>query len=400
MRNIKAVFFDFDNTIVDYVKSDIDSLRIVAEALPITIDKDAFINIAVEQIMKFHDLVSDGKVEPRDIHNYRLYNTLKYFDIEWKKEYLDIYLQHFIKSTVCFSGVEAVVRYLYGKVKLGILSNAYNSEEQKQRIGNTGIAGYFDDIVVCADIDAYKPTKEAFLYLVDRYGLAPSDCLYIGDSEEYDIKGAKNAGLYTIKMFHNPLKSNSAADFICGDFEDLFKLLAEKLVVMGDMKTTDDIFLKECARDIVLEDVSKHTMQLIWFLNNDDRLGNYLGSNNSVKISEQEFSETNKKWSVENHADIFAIVLGKKAIGMISLSHQDTLKHTARIGYWIGSTYWNKGYTNKAFQLVLDQAKIREIKYVSSTIKKDNIASRKIWDKYNAQIEYKDDKYLCTINIS
>jgi len=400
MNNIKAVFFDFDNTIVDYVKSDIDSLRIVAKSLPIAIDTNDFIDIAVEQIMKFHDLVSDGKVKPSNIHNYRLYNTLKYFSVEWEKEYLDIYLQHFIKSTVCFSGVEEVIRYLYGKVKLGILTNAYNSEEQKRRIGNTGIARYFDDIVVCADIGAYKPAKEAFLYLVDKYGLTPADCLYIGDSEEYDIKGAGNAGLYTIKMVHNSLKINSVANYVCGDFQDLFKLFVKKLVVTGNMKITDDISLKECARDIVLEDVSKHTMQLIWFLNNDECLVKHLGSNNSVKISEQEFSETNKEWIAEKHADMFAIVLRKKAIGLISLSHQDTINHTARIGYWIGSTYWNKGYTSKAFQLVLDQAKIREIKYVFSTIRRDNIASRKIWDKYGAQTEYKNDKYLCTINIS
>lgn len=229
MNNIKAVFFDFDNTMVDYVQSDVDSLQKVAEVLPVTLDTNAFFNIAVEQIMKFHDLVSREQVEPQDMHKYRLSNTLQHFAVEWKQEYLDIYLQHFIKSTVCFSGVEKVTKYLYGKVKLGIVSNAYNSKEQKQRISNTGIADYFDDIVVCADINAYKPAKEAFLYLVDRYGLMPTECLYIGDSEEYDIKGAQNAGLYTVKMFHNPLKSNSAANFVCEDFEDLFVLLAEKL---------------------------------------------------------------------------------------------------------------------------------------------------------------------------
>ena len=166
------------------------------------------------------------------------------------------------------------------------------------------------------------------------------------------------------------------------------------------MKNVNGSIIKEYAEDIALENVDKHTIQLILFLNNDNRLAKYLGSNNSAKISEQEFLETNKKWIVQNHADMFAIVLGEKAIGTISLSHQNTINHTARIGYWLGSAYWNKGYASKAFQLILDQAKKREIEYVSSTIRKENIASIKIWDKYGAQIEYKDDKYLCTINIS
>jgi ribosomal-protein-alanine N-acetyltransferase len=129
-------------------------------------------------------------------------------------------------------------------------------------------------------------------------------------------------------------------------------------------------------------------------------LGEYLGSNNSAKISEQKFSETNQKWIVENHADMFAIVLGETAIGTITLSYQDVINHKARIGYWLGSAYWNKGYASKAFQLILDKATIREIKYVSSIIRKDNIASKKIWDKYDAQTVSKDDKYLCTINVS
>lgn len=166
------------------------------------------------------------------------------------------------------------------------------------------------------------------------------------------------------------------------------------------MKNVSGSVFQKCDKSIALENVDKHTIQLIWFLSNDNRLAEYLGSNNSAKISEQEFSETNQKWIAKNHADMFAIVLGEKAIGTISLSHQNTINHTARIGYWLGSAYWNKGYASKAFQLILDQAKKREIKYVSSTIRKKNIASIKIWNKYGAQIEYEDDKYLCTINIS
>ena len=49
--------------------------------------------------------------------------------------------------------------------------------------------------------------------------------------------------------------------------------------------------MNERTRDIALADVGKYTMQLIWFLNNDNYLVEHFGSNASVKISEQEFSE-------------------------------------------------------------------------------------------------------------
>jgi ribosomal-protein-alanine N-acetyltransferase len=152
--------------------------------------------------------------------------------------------------------------------------------------------------------------------------------------------------------------------------------------------------------NIVLEPVNQYATQLIYFLNNDNRLTEYLGSKQSATVSEQEFVDKNKKWADDKNADIYAIVLGIKAIGMISLSHQDSLQHTARIGYWLGSAYWNKGYTSKAFQLILKKAKEREIESVFSVIKKESTASKKIWDKYGAQMIDNDDKYLCTITLN
>jgi len=166
------------------------------------------------------------------------------------------------------------------------------------------------------------------------------------------------------------------------------------------MKSANSSVFKESNKDIVLENMGKHTIQLIWFLNNDERLAKYMGLDNLVKVTEKEFLEKNEKWVTEKHTDMFAIVLGEKAIGMISLSHQDEVNRTAQIGYWMGSAYWNKGYGSKAFKLILDHAKEREFKYVSSTMRKGDIATKKLWDKCGVQTEFKNGNYVCTINIS
>lgn len=166
------------------------------------------------------------------------------------------------------------------------------------------------------------------------------------------------------------------------------------------MKNYNGSISEKIDENIDLEDVNQYAVQIIGFLNEDKHLAQYLGMIQSVTISEQEFVATNIKWANDQKADIFAIVLGKKAIGMISLSHQNLLQHTARIGYWLGSIYWHKGYASKAFHLILEKAKEREFEAVSSMIKKENIASKKIWDKYGAQTIDKDNKYLCTITLN
>ena len=152
------------------------------ELLPTKININEFIKVSIEKINEFHKLIKDGKDVPSNMHKYRLYNTLQYYSIEW--------------------------------------------DEQRRRIKSTGISKYFDDIVVCSDIGVYKPTKEAFLYLVHKYKIEPSSCLYIGDSEEYDIEGAKNAGLFAVRVCHgNRSRIESTADFVCDGFDELLSFL-------------------------------------------------------------------------------------------------------------------------------------------------------------------------------
>lgn len=228
LSSFKAVIFDFDNTIVDYIKSDIIGLESLVKLLPADIDSEKFVDVAVEKIRDFHNLVDMGKENPINMHKYRLNNALKHFDIKWDKKYLDVYLENYVQSTSCFEGIEEVLKHLHGKVKLGILTNAYDSQEQRARIEKSNISKYIDDIVVCCEIDTYKPKKEAFLHLVNRYGLSASSCIYIGDSEEYDIIGAKNAGLLTIKISHKKnIMGESVADYQCSNFNELLTFLRD-----------------------------------------------------------------------------------------------------------------------------------------------------------------------------
>lgn len=149
------------------------------------------------------------------------------------------------------------------------------------------------------------------------------------------------------------------------------------------MKICNNIFIKSINDD--------YAMQLVDILNNDHGLKNALDSSEN-KISKLEFIDYNKQWCQNKNAEIFAIVLNDIAIGTISLSHQDIKEQKAQIGYWISSKYWGNGYTSCAFSQVLNLARKKGIKYLSATIKDDNIASKSIWIKNGAKIEATDDR--------
>lgn len=106
------------------------------------------------------------------------------------------------------------------------------------------------------------------------------------------------------------------------------------------------------------------------------------------------FIAYNKQWSKKNKAQIFAIIINREAIGLISLSRINKKAQTARIGYWIASKYWNKGYTSEAFKQILNLAKDNNIKFVSCSIPKENRESEAIWKKFNAKFEEKGNSII------
>jgi len=137
---------------------------------------------------------------------------------------------------------------------------------------------------------------------------------------------------------------------------------------------------------------------LITILNTDKELQKELG-NNKRTTSRPEFIKFNKEWTEKNNAEIFAITLNDEAIGLISLSKISKEAGTANIGYWIASKYWNKGYTTKAFEQVLNFAKKGNIKTVSCSIDNENTKSVSIWKKFNADFKNEGDKIVPLLHL-
>ena len=129
---------------------------------------------------------------------------------------------------------------------------------------------------------------------------------------------------------------------------------------------------------------TKYSRQLAEILNSDVLLGKSLGADSRETQSPEGFLDATNKWAKRNNSETFAIVLKKddRAIGLISLSHQTAT--SARIGYWLGSRYWDKGHATEVFGQILAYATNKDLKQVRAAIAKTNIPSMKIWEKFGA----------------
>ena len=69
---------------------------------------------------------------------------------------------------------------------------------QREKLDGSGLAPFFNEIIISGEIGIAKPQTEAFEITLDRLGVAPEQTLMVGNSLEKDIAGAQQAGIKTI----------------------------------------------------------------------------------------------------------------------------------------------------------------------------------------------------------
>lgn len=99
------------------------------------------------------------------------------------------------------------------------------SVKQWDKLIRLGIALYFDGVFVSEDLREEK--SPAFYYKVLKHlKTKPSECIMIGDREEYDIVPAKRVGIKTIRVRKGKYsKGSSVADFEVRELGGILRIL-------------------------------------------------------------------------------------------------------------------------------------------------------------------------------
>ena len=69
-----------------------------------------------------------------------------------------------------------------------------------------GLAGLFDVVVVSGAVNKRKPSPEIFQKALEKLGVDASEAVFVGDTVDADIQGAKNLGMRTIFIERRPQK--------------------------------------------------------------------------------------------------------------------------------------------------------------------------------------------------
>jgi len=141
---------------------------------------------------------------------------------------IEFYEAHYRASWTLFDDVLPSLQSLYG-YRCGIISNG-SSRQQKLKIQKTGIADFFDIIVVSEDVGVAKPHRDIFLTACRRAGTCPQHCCYIGDRLDQDALASRAAGMHSFWLCRERNRSDLRIDCL-GSLNDLACSLEGRLAV-------------------------------------------------------------------------------------------------------------------------------------------------------------------------
>lgn len=87
---------------------------------------------------------------------------------------------------------------LHGKYKLGIVSNFAIPECVDKLLKKHGLDTFFNVVVVSGAVNKRKPSPEIFQKALEKLGVSAENTVFVGDTVDADVIGAKAAGMKSI----------------------------------------------------------------------------------------------------------------------------------------------------------------------------------------------------------
>ena len=204
----KHIFFDLDHTIWDFDKNAEETLHELYIKYNLKKVGLHSAELFIETYTKNnHQLWADyhiGKISKQVLRETRFSRTFVEMGVspylipeQFENDYVDICPT----KTNLFPFAHETLNYLDNKYTLHIVSNGFK-ESTEMKIGNTGLARYFNNIFISEVIGFNKPDKALFDHILSVSKAVIPESLMIGDSIEADIRGAQNMGMKAI--YFNP----------------------------------------------------------------------------------------------------------------------------------------------------------------------------------------------------
>lgn len=210
MKAYNHVFFDLDETLWDFKTNSYNTILEVFEMYRLEslgLKQEEFYSRYCIHNNYYWELFRQGTIRREELRIIRFIKTLQEFninDVLLAKGLSESYLKILPTKTRLHDDAVDVLKYLHQKYPLHIITNGFE-EVQFMKLQYSGIIKFFRYVITSEMAGSQKPNRAIFKYAFDRTNATAYDSIFIGDSIEADIHGAKAVGMDHILF--NPERS-------------------------------------------------------------------------------------------------------------------------------------------------------------------------------------------------
>jgi putative hydrolase of the HAD superfamily len=220
---IKAVLFDVDNTLVDFMR-----MKNVAVEMAVEYMLNAGLPGDKQSLVKeIFNIYRRTHIESQRALDELIISKLGKLDYKILSAGIIGYQRGRDMSTYPYPKVEYVLKELLKiGLQLGTISDA-PAEQCYNRLTRAHLINWMDLVITFDDTKEYKPSPKPFLLAVEKLKFLPEEVLYVGDWPERDIIGAKKAGLVTVfaRWGEHPEARNTGADYELDSIEQVLDIV-------------------------------------------------------------------------------------------------------------------------------------------------------------------------------
>jgi putative hydrolase of the HAD superfamily len=190
---IKAIVFDLDNTLIDFMRMKNTAVEAATKAMI-----DAGLNFPYKVIRsKIDEIYNEKGIEYQQVFDQLLNHFLGRIDFKMLSAGVVAYRTAREAELNTYPQViPTLIKLIKMGIKLGVVSDA-PSREAWLRLTYIGLHHMFDAIVTFDDSGQKKPSPIPFNMVLQKLGVEAGNALMVGDWAERDVVGAKAIGMKT-----------------------------------------------------------------------------------------------------------------------------------------------------------------------------------------------------------
>ncbi|HUI70535.1 MAG TPA: YjjG family noncanonical pyrimidine nucleotidase [Spirochaetia bacterium] len=195
MKRYRGFLFDADNTLFDYDRAEVEALTATLGAALPTVPIETALEAYHEINAGFWRRFEAGTVSLEQLKAGRFRELLDSLGCDGDPADISSdYLRHLSSRAYFLPHAKEVIEQLSQTSSLGLVTNGIGMV-QRGRLEKSGIAGYFQALIISEELGIAKPDPRFFHAAIQALALPVDELLCIGDNPGSDIAGARAAGI-------------------------------------------------------------------------------------------------------------------------------------------------------------------------------------------------------------